>query len=125
MSIKLTETLAPQGKEKKYDLNKLLESAVPTAAVPTAAVPTAKPNAVATANSNTVPTAAVATVDDAVPTGKYDKLQAAYPEMVKLRLRAGTTALLKAKAKELGFGSVSKLIRAALKDALSHEDFRA
>ena len=81
-----------------------LPDAVPTGAVPTGAVPT-----------------------DAVPTakGRYDKYQEAYPEMVKLRLKAGTTALLKAKAKELGFGSMSKLIRSALKYALSHDDFKS
>lgn len=97
--------------EPKFDLDKLLDIAVPTGAVPTEA-----------GASATVPTDAVPTAG--VPTGKYDKLHNAFPESVKVPLRTGTIAMLKVKAQELGFGSMSKLIRSALKYALSHGDFR-
>lgn len=120
--------------EPKFDLDKLLDIAVPTdavppeagapATVPTAAVPTAAggTGAVPTAKSNAAPTYAVPTAG--VPTGKYDKLHNAFPESVKVPLRTGTIAMLKVKAQELGFGSMSKLIRSALKYALSHGDFK-
>lgn len=115
MKIKLTDT---SDLEQRYDLEKLLSDAVPTAQSDLA-VPTAK-------RTNTVPTASTVPTVNSVPTaGKYDRYHQAYPESVKVPLKKGTISLLKGKAQELGFGSMSKLIRSALRYALSHDDFSA
>lgn len=129
--------------EPKFDLDKLLDIAVPTGAVPPeAGVPAAVPPAAEA--SGTVPPAtgapgaeasetgdpekllaeAPVTEAPAKPGGRFDRYHSQFPELVKCYFRTGATAMLKVKAQELGFGSMSKLIRSALKYALSHGDFK-
>ena len=73
-------------------------------------------------NSDTVATKEVVAT---TKLGKYDSYAQDYPETIRFRAKQGVNELLDNKAKELGFSSKSKLIRAALSFALSHIDFKS
>lgn len=61
---------------------------------------------------------AVRTGESAVRTGRYDRLHNEFPERIEVRLKAGTKKVLQTKAQELGFNSIGKLVRIALKEYL-------
>jgi hypothetical protein len=65
-----------------------------------------------------------APVGTAPKKGLYDKRKEAYPENLKIRLKAGITAMLKQQAQTRGFDDMSALTRAALKFALNDPTFR-
>lgn len=74
--------------------------------------------------ANTSPLVNASPLVPKVREGKFDKYNKEFPEEIKLHCRKGTKSLLQERYRELGFSSVSTLIRSAIAFALSSNEFR-